>query len=295
VLAIVQTESVEIRSAEAGSSAEFTETACHARFHVPALLESSRGGISSMFETNRLIIRDVMNQEVVIVFGGSSGIGEACAQAMKRAGGRVVITGRDTAKLGEAARRLDGVETAVVDARDRSAVMSFFAVIGAVDHVIVCVSGGKGAGVFKDLDLDQLRAAFEEKTLAQLTVAQAAAGHVRPGGSITLVTAASARSVVRGTSGLAAVNGAIEAMVPILALELAPVRVNAISPGVIDTAYWSGKAMKDSLFRTAEATLPVARVGSAEEVAELIALVARSGFITGSVYEIDGGSHLVTQ
>jgi NAD(P)-dependent dehydrogenase (short-subunit alcohol dehydrogenase family) len=236
-----------------------------------------------------------MSQEIVVVFGGSSGIGEACARAMMRAGTRVVITGRDALRLGEAVRRLDGVDTAVVDARHRDAVAAFFNAIGAVDHVIVCVSGGKGAGVFKELDLDQLRAAFEDKTLAQLTVAQAAAGHIRPGGSITLVTAASARSVVRGTSGLAAVNGAIEAMVPILALELAPVRVNAVSPGVIDTAYWSGKTMKESLFRTAEATLPVARVGSPDEVAEVIALVARSGFITGSVYEIDGGSHLVTQ
>jgi NAD(P)-dependent dehydrogenase (short-subunit alcohol dehydrogenase family) len=236
-----------------------------------------------------------MNQEIVIVFGGSSGIGEACAREMKRAGARVVITGRDTARLDEAARRLDGVEKAVVDARDRDAVARLFDSIGAVDHVIICVSGGKGAGVFKDLDLDQLRAGFEDKTLAQLAVAQAAVGHVRPGGSITFVTAASARSVVRGTSGLAAVNGAIEAMVPILAFELAPVRVNAVSPGVIDTAYWSGKAMKDSLFRTAEATLPVGRVGSPDEVAALICLVARSGFVTGSVYEIDGGSHLVTQ
>jgi NAD(P)-dependent dehydrogenase (short-subunit alcohol dehydrogenase family) len=163
--------------------------------------------------------------------------------------------------------------------------------------VVLCVSGSKGAGLFRDLNLKDLREAFEAKTLAQLTIAQVAARHVRKGGSITFVTAASPRSVIRGTAGLAAVNGALEALIPILALELAPIRVNAVSPGIIDTSWWDAmpKSAKDGFFSKAAETLPVGRVGSAEEVASVIALVTQTGFMTGSVYEVDGGSHLVTQ
>jgi NAD(P)-dependent dehydrogenase (short-subunit alcohol dehydrogenase family) len=209
----------------------------------------------------------------------------------------VTITGRDEAKLAAAAQRIGEARVAVADALDRAAVTRVFEQSGPVDVVVICVSGGKGAGAFRELNLDDLRHAFEAKALAQLAIAQVAARYVRDGGSITFVTAASPRSVIRGTAGLAAVNGAIEAAIPILALELAPIRVNAVSPGIIDTPWWDAmpKAAKDAFFATAVATLPVRRVGDPGEVAELIALVANSGFVTGSVYEIDGGSHLITQ
>jgi len=238
-----------------------------------------------------------MDPRVAIVFGGGSGIGEATARVLAKAGAQVTITGRDEAKLVAAAKRIEGVRTASVDALDANAVARVFEAAGPVDDVVICVSGGKGAGLVRGLDLHHVREAFEAKTMAQLTVAQVAARYVRPGGSITFVTAASPRSVIRGTAGLAAVNGALEALIPILALELAPIRVNAVSPGIVDTAWWDGmpKQVKDSFFATAAATLPVRRVGNADEVAELIALVARTGFMSGSVYEIDGGSHIVTQ
>jgi len=236
-----------------------------------------------------------MEQRSALVFGGSSGIGEATAKLLARQGGRVTITGRDEAKLAAAARAMDGVRTCVADARDARAVEAAFAFAGPVDDVVICVSGGKGGGLFTEVRLADIEEAFREKTMAQLTVAQVAARHARA--SITFVTAASPRSVIRGTAGLAAVNGAIEQLIPILALELAPIRVNAVSPGIIDTAWWNGMPgeVKGALFANAEKTLPVRRVGRPDEVAEVIALVARTGFMTGSVYEVDGGSHLVTQ
>jgi NAD(P)-dependent dehydrogenase (short-subunit alcohol dehydrogenase family) len=242
----------------------------------------------------------IMNRKTAIVFGGSSGIGEAAAAALLASGQHVTITGRDPTKLSAARARLGdeaSVRTVVADALDRGAVRNVFEATGKVDSVVICVSGGKGAGPFLELDLTELRQAFEQKTFAQLNVAQLAAHYVREAGSITFVSAASARSVIRGASGLAAVNGALEAMIPILALELAPIRVNAVSPGIIDTPWWQGMpaAVKDSFFETAAATLPVARIGQASEVGAVIALLATSGFVTGSVYEIDGGCHLVSQ
>ncbi len=241
-----------------------------------------------------------MTRKNAMIFGGSSGIGEATARALLVQGQQVSITGRDRAKLSAAEQRLSEygqVRTAVVHALDRDSVQRAFEASGPVDHVVICVSGGKGAGLFRELNLNDVRDALEQKTIAQLTVAQVAAGHVREGGSITFVTAASARSVVRGTAGLAAVNGAIEALIPVLALELAPIRVNAVSPGIIETRWWDGvpATTRDALFETARATLPVRRIGVPEEVGELIATISSAGFITGSVYEIDGGSHLVTQ
>jgi NAD(P)-dependent dehydrogenase (short-subunit alcohol dehydrogenase family) len=236
-----------------------------------------------------------MNQQAVVVFGGSSGIGEAVAAASSTAGARVLIVGRDPARLREAAGRVRGdVETAVADAGDRAAVERVFDG-REVDHLVLCVTGRKGAGAFRDLDLADLGEALEAKTLAQLRCAQAAASRVR--GSITFVTAGSARSVIRGTAGLAVVNGALECAVPILALELAPVRVNAVSPGIIETAWWSeipAQARADA-FRAAAATLPVGRIGRPDEVAALILSLMHNGFITGSVFEVDGGGHLVTQ
>src|SRR5204862_1409983 len=132
----------------------------------------------------------------------------------------VTITGRDEPKLGRAGRRLaehGTVRTAVADGLDRAAVERVFEASGPVDDVVICVSGGKGAGSFRELDLNDVRGAFEQKTMAQLTIAQVAAKHLGEGGSLTFVTAASARSVIRGTAGLAAINGAIEALIPILA------------------------------------------------------------------------------
>ena len=241
-----------------------------------------------------------MDKHHAIVFGGSSGIGQASARALLRQGRQVTITGRDEARLAAAGRHLaehGTVRTALAEGLDRAAVERVFEASGPVDDVVICVSGGKGAGPFRELDLDDLRGAFEQKTMAQLTIAQVAAKHLVDSGSLTFVTAASARSVIRGTAGLAAVNGAIEALVPILALELAPIRVNAVSPGIIHTPWWDGMpgGVRDAFFDTARATLPVRRIGTADEVADLIATITRAGFLTGSVYEIDGGSHLITQ
>ena len=238
-----------------------------------------------------------MSAITTVIFGGSSGIGEATARAAKRAAHRVVIIGRDETKLAAASKRLEGVETISADARDRKSVDAAFAKIGSVSNVVICVSGAKGAGAFKDLDLQQVREAFEEKTLAHFTIAQSALKWLKSGDSLTFVGATSTRAAMPGTAGLAAVNAAVEVVVPLLARELAPIRVNAVSPGIIDTEWWDAlpKETKDGYFAGAEKILPVGRVGKPEEVANVIMCLIQTGFVTGSIYECNGGHHIALQ
>jgi NAD(P)-dependent dehydrogenase (short-subunit alcohol dehydrogenase family) len=237
-----------------------------------------------------------MKNETVVVFGGSSGIGEATAAAALRQGARVVIAGRDAGRLEAAKARLGaGAEAAAVDATKRAEVDAFFRGLGRFDHLVLALSGAKGAGAFRELPIDDVRVGLETKLLPHLSVAQAALPTLRADGSLTFVSAASARSSMPGTAGLAAINAAIEAAARVLAVELAPLRVNAVSPGIVDTPWWDAvpAQFKQGAFAQACATLPSRRVGRPEEVGELIALILRTGFIAGSVFEVDGGHRLV--
>lgn len=228
----------------------------------------------------------------VLVMGGSSGIGEASAALFAAQDAEVVITGRDEGRLAEAAARL-GEKVAIreVDGMSQEAVAAFFAEDTSYDHLVLALSSGSGAGPFATLDLDRLRGGFEGKFWVHLRVLQAALPRLRTGGSVTLVTASSARAALPGTVGLAAVNGALEAMVRPLATELAPLRVNAVSPGVIATPWWDKlpAEQREAHFAEHAAMLPVGRVGTAQDVAQAVVLAATNGFITGNVIEVNGG------
>ncbi|MER7753876.1 SDR family oxidoreductase [Kitasatospora sp. NPDC097643] len=245
----------------------------------------------------------------VVVMGGSSGIGEAAATTFAADGAEVVITGRDRERLDAALERIGGrtaeqsratepgkVAGHQVDAADPAAVAAFFAEVGTVDHLVVAVSGAAGSGPFAGLDLADLAAGFDAKFWPQVRVLQAALPHLRADGSVTLITAASARSAFPGTAGLAAINGALEAMVPPLAVELAPLRINAVSPGVIDTPWWDRvpAEQRAALFEGLAATTPAGRVGRAEDVAQAIHLLAANTFMTGMVLDCTGGANLPT-
>ncbi|MFJ9446149.1 SDR family oxidoreductase [Kitasatospora sp. NPDC101235] len=233
----------------------------------------------------------------VVVMGGSSGIGEAAAAAFAADGAEVVVTGRDRDRLDAAVARIGGKTTGhQLDAADPAALADFFATAGAVDHLVVAVSGAAGSGPFARLDLADLATGFDAKFWPQVRVLQAALPHLREDGSVTLITAASARAAIPGTAGLAAINGALEAMVPPLAVELAPLRVNAVSPGVIDTPWWDRvpAEQRAALFEGLAATTPVGRVGRAEDVARAIHMLAANTFVTGVVFDCTGGANLPT-
>jgi NADP-dependent 3-hydroxy acid dehydrogenase YdfG len=150
-----------------------------------------------------------------VVMGGSSGIGEATAKLFAARGAEVVIAGRDESKLARAQAACGASRAEVVDGTVPAALNAFFAKLGSFDHLVLSQSGGKGAGAFGRLELGGLRAAFEAKFWAYVQILQAALPTLRA--SATLVSAGSARAALAGTSGLAAINGALEAMVAPLA------------------------------------------------------------------------------
>ncbi len=234
---------------------------------------------------------NLSNQKVVIM-GGTSGIGLATAKAAASLGASVVITGRDQERLKRAVAASPGIaEGALVDATSVDALSAFYRGLGPFDHLVLTVTGKVGGGPFNSLGIDMLRQAFEAKFFAYIMAIQTSQGALRTGGSIVLVTASSARTSYPGTSGLAAVNGALEAMVPTLALELKPTRVNAVSPGIIDTPWWDEwpKEQKEAAFAQIAAGTPVGRIGQPEDIAQAILFLLEDSFVTGTIIECDGG------
>jgi NAD(P)-dependent dehydrogenase (short-subunit alcohol dehydrogenase family) len=205
----------------------------------------------------------------VVVIGGSSGIGLATAQLAKAQGAEVIIASRSAAKLDPIAERLK-VTAIPTDVTSDQSVAELFKRTGAVDHVVLTAAQLR-TGPFKTVAMEDVRATMEGKFWGAWRVAREA----RPNSAI-----------------ISAANGALESLARALALELAPVRVNAVSPGVIDTpirAAMPEAARKEMLAKTA-AVLPVGRVGMAEDIAQQIASFMNNGFATGSIVYVDGGA-----
>jgi NAD(P)-dependent dehydrogenase (short-subunit alcohol dehydrogenase family) len=232
----------------------------------------------------------------VVIIGASAGIGEATARAFAADGAAVTITGRSKERLDQAAQRIgQAVFTSELDATDRAALDAFFAASERVDHLVLCASpGAVGVGPIATLEEAALREAFDGKFFAHVKAIQAALPYLRGDGSVTMVTAVSARAAFAGTAGIAAVNGALETIVGPLAVELAPLRVNAVSPGVIDTHWWDGMPadQRQAYFDAVAGVSPVGRVGRPDDVAQAITYLASADFVTGTVLECTGGSNL---
>lgn len=236
-----------------------------------------------------------LGKQRVVIIGGTSGIGLATARTLAAAGAQVIIAGRQHEKVTQALATIEGeVAGEVVDATSREETTSFFRRTGPFDHLVLTLAGNEGAGEFRTLDFDMLRRVFEAKFWPQLIAAQTSLDFLRKDGSLTIVSAATAHAAYPGATGLGAVNGALESMVPSLARELQPLRVNAVSPGLIATPWWnflSDEARAGFFAQSATAT-PVKRVGQAEDVAEVIAMLISNTFLTGTIIDCDGGAHL---
>lgn len=224
----------------------------------------------------------------VVVIGGSSGIGLATAELAKGLGANVIIASRSAAKLDPVAERLK-VAAIPTDVTSDQSVSELFRRTGPVDHVVLTAAQLR-TGPFKTVPMEDVRGTMEGKFWGAWRVAREA--EIRPGGSLTLVTGFLSVRPRPNSAIISAANGALESLARALALELAPVRVNAVSPGVIDTPIRAAmpEAARNEMLAKTAAALPVGRVGMAEDIAWQILSFMANGFATGSIVYVDGGA-----
>ena len=230
-----------------------------------------------------------LNGKTVIVIGGSSGIGAAVALAAIARGAQVVLAGR---------RLMPGIDNGVrsepVDVTDSASLQRLFETVGHFDHLVYTSGPSVRAKPLIETDLDEARDNFDVKLWGALRAIQHALPFLHEQGSITLTSGQLGRKLATGQFIKTGINAATEALGKQLAKELAPRRVNVISPGVIDTPAYAGLGQEQRLamFAKAGQGLPVGRVGQAEEVAAGYVLAMENGFMTGAVVDIDGGGLL---
>lgn len=238
---------------------------------------------------------DLRGQRVVVI-GGTAGIGFAVAAASAREGAGVVVASRRQESVDAALKGLpDGAEGHTLDATDEDALRAFFGRVGEFDHLVYTAGESLLMGSLAESDLGQARRFLDTRLWGAYAAVKYGAASIRPGGSVVLTTGTAGRRPLPGTSVAASLCGAMESLARALALELAPVRVNAVSPGVVRTELWRDLAEeeRDGLFRSSAESLPVGRVGTAEDVAEAYLYLMRGGYSTGSVVVVDGGGVLV--
>jgi NAD(P)-dependent dehydrogenase (short-subunit alcohol dehydrogenase family) len=233
--------------------------------------------------------------QTVVVIGGSSGIGLETAREARREGADVVLTGRRPERLQDAALDVDATSTAAFDAHDAGALEQFFDGLATpIDHVMVTAGAPHYEGLL-DADVESLSRGLTDHPLLALLVARGAAGKVRPGGTLVFIGGTGGRRVARGLGLVPTVTAALPALIASLALELAPVRVNLVAPGFVDTPL-SASLLGDRLDERRDqlrATLPIRRVVTPGDVAALAVHIMINTALTGATYDIDGGQQLV--
>jgi NAD(P)-dependent dehydrogenase (short-subunit alcohol dehydrogenase family) len=236
-----------------------------------------------------------LDGQLVVVIGGSSGIGLATAHQVRTAGARVVVTGRNPERLAKAAAEVDAASAPVLDLGDPDRLAQVFADLPAeLDHVLVS-GGGPFYAPIAELDFERARRVFDEELIGALRIARLCIGRVRAGGSLTFISGTGARRPGVGLSVAAIGTVALQAIAANAALELAPIRVNAVAAGFVDTPL-SARLLGDQLEdRRADlrATLPIQRVVGPDDVATLIVHLMTNTALTGATYDVDGGQQLL--
>jgi NAD(P)-dependent dehydrogenase (short-subunit alcohol dehydrogenase family) len=233
--------------------------------------------------------------QTVVVLGGSAGIGLETARAARAEGAEVIITGRNPERLEHAARELGALSTAAFDVTDPARLGRFFDDLPKpIDHVMVSGSGPYYAPL-AEIDFDRVRQDIDQHLLLPLHVGRHAVGSVRPGGSLLFIGGTGGRRRGVGLTLIGALTAAMPAVVENLAVEIAPIRVNLVAPGFVDTAL-SASLLGDELDARREqlrSTLPAGRVIGPADVAALALHIMGNSALTGGTYDIDGGQKLV--
>lgn len=237
-----------------------------------------------------------MRDKRVVVLGGTSGIGWAVAEAVAREGAVPIVASSRRERVESALARLPGAEGHVVDLTDETAVRTAFDVIGPFDHLVFTAGEALQIGRVADLSIDAARRFFDLRYWGALTAAKYAVPAIRGGGSMVFTSGiAGARAPQAGWTLGASICAAMEGLTRALAVEIAPIRVNIVSPGFVRTPLWADipPADRDAMYAAAGAKLPVGRVGEAAEIAEAYLFFMRQDFATGQVLVVDGGGLLV--
>ncbi len=230
----------------------------------------------------------------VLIIGGGSGIGFAVAELAREAGAEIVIASSRAATVDAAVERLGGSTGRVIDLRDEAGVAAFFQDLGAFDHLAI-TAGDWGGAMFaptRDIHLDQARDGFAVRFWGALAAAKHGCRTIARDGSITLTSGMLAHRPAKGAPLVSAVAGAMEYLTRGLAIDLAPVRVNAVCPGLILTEHVK-QTMPAAMQQSFVAPLPIPRAGSPAEAAKAYVYLMLNSYATGQILPVDGGGLLV--
>ncbi len=237
---------------------------------------------------------DLHGQRVVIL-GGTSGIGLATAKAAAHYGAEVTVISRQQASVDRALAELPpGVGGRAADLADPALVWSLFSDLGDIDHLIFTAGEPLPLMDMAALDLDKAKESFTLRYFGALSAVHAAVPHLQPGGSITLTTGIAGHRPGAGWAVAASICGAVESLTRALAVELAPIRVNAVSPGVVRSPLWASmsQASREQVYQQTAASIPAGRVGEVDEIAHAYLYCLTQPFATGSILAVDGGAAL---
>lgn len=242
-----------------------------------------------------MTITNLQNQRVVLL-GGTSGIGLATAQAAQAAGGSVVLVSSRAQSVANALAALgERAEGHAVDLTDENAVQRLFERLGTFDHLVYSAGDSLPMGLLAETGTDAIRKAFNVRVFGAIAAVKHAVPHLRPGGSVVLTGGVASLRPQKGWTAAASVCGAMEAFTRALAVELAPVRVNLVSPGFVRTPLWDNisEAQREAMYADVGAALPVGRVGEARDIAQTYVYLMTNPYSTGQVVVVDGGGVLV--
>jgi NAD(P)-dependent dehydrogenase (short-subunit alcohol dehydrogenase family) len=236
----------------------------------------------------------LQNQRVVVL-GGTSGLGLATARAALDAGASVVVASSRRERVDEALASLgERAEGQVLDMTDETAVRSFFERLGAFDHLVYSAGESLQLGLLADTPLDTVRGFFNVRFFGAMIAVKYAARHLRPGGSVVLTGGVAGMRPQKGWTVAASICGAMESLTRALAMELAPLRVNLVCPGYVRTPLWNSipESEREAMFAKQGAALPLGRIGDAEDIAQTYLYLMTNRYTTGQVTVVDGGGLL---
>lgn len=237
-------------------------------------------------------MKTALTDRSVLVIGRGSGIAHAVVMAVREAGGKVIAASRDQAQLASAYD--DDIDTASVDVTDEASVAALADRLGTVDHVVSTASA-RARSALADMQPAAVMLSLSTKVLGPILLAKHFAPRMPQDGSFVFFSGATARKPSPGMIAVSATNGGVDAVTRALAVDIAPIRVNAVSPGTIDSGAYDalGSEKKAALYKMRSEHNPARRVGTPDDAAAAVIYALTSTFTTGSTLAVDGGEHLV--